>query len=739
VKLTLRRKVIILVLFAALVPVIVTQIGMLGLQANLSAATEAELDTLGRDALKQIVDDMHSLCTTSNDLIQEKVDRALKVAWQIVGKDGGFRFANDKAEWTAVDQFSKKSTKVELPRLMVGDKWLGQTTSFETKVPVVDDIKSLMGVVCSIFQRMDEKGDMVRVATTVSNAGGARAIGTFIPSTRPDGTRDPIVEAVLSGNPYKGMAWAAGSWFITSYDPIVDPKGQVVGMFVVGELIEAVPSLRKNIQSVTVGETGVVTIFGATGDRKGRYIITHDGKKEGESAWFEKDANGGYYLQKLVTDAVKTGEPTFHTFPWIEPGSDKEARRKIAVAYYFPDWDWVIVASTYEDEYYEAKTTIDSVSSSFTRNMLLLAFGIVALTVIAAWYFSNKITDPITGLIGGVEKIANGDLKKGNEEITKYEEKQTNLKIAAKFLKIEDNDESHLLVSSVKRMAANLFSLISQVGSSGFQVNSSVNRITASARELEATVAEQAASIKEVTATTQEILQTSNTLLETMEESIGGSIAHASKTAEEGRGDLRTLEEAIHRLIDATKSISAKLSVINSRADKISTVVVTINKISDQTNLLSLNAAIEAEKAGEFGKGFSVVAREISRLADQTAVATHDIEHMVKEMLSSVSAGVMEMDKFSEEVRMDSITVSNISERLNDVINSVNELAPHFDEMNDGMRRQTAGAGQINEAMQQLSVAAEQTKDSLQEFRSATGQLNNAVNALNEEIQKFKV
>ena len=79
--------------------------------------------------------------------------------------------------------------------------------------------------------------------------------------------------------------------------------------------------------------------------------------------------------------------------------------------------------------------------------------------------------------------------------------------------------------------------------------------------------------------------------------------------------------------------------------------MTTITKVADQTNLLSLNAAIEAEKAGEHGRGFAVVATEIRRLADQTAIASYDIEQLVKEMQSAVSAGVMGMDKFSEEVR----------------------------------------------------------------------------------------
>jgi hypothetical protein len=95
--------------------------------------------------------------------------------------------------------------------------------------------------------------------------------------------------------------------------------------------------------------------------------------------------------------------------------------------------------------------------------------------------------------------------------------------------------------------------------------------------------------------------------------------------------------------------VNAKLAILNEKAGNINQVVVTIVKVADQTNLLSLNAAIEAEKAGEYGRGFAVVATEVRRLADQTAVATYDIEQMVREIQSAVSAGVMGMDKFSEE------------------------------------------------------------------------------------------
>lgn len=102
----------------------------------------------------------------------------------------------------------------------------------------------------------------------------------------------------------------------------------------------------------------------------------------------------------------------------------------------------------------------------------------------------------------------------------------------------------------------------------------------------------------------------------------------------------------------------------------------TISKVADRTNLLSLNAPIEAEKAGEYGLGFAVVAREIRRLADQTAVATLDIEGMVRDMQSSVAAGVMEMDKFTKEVSDSVEKAQGISTQFVEIINKVQSLTP---------------------------------------------------------------
>jgi methyl-accepting chemotaxis protein WspA len=179
--------------------------------------------------------------------------------------------------------------------------------------------------------------------------------------------------------------------------------------------------------------------------------------------------------------------------------------------------------------------------------------------------------------------------------------------------------------------------------------------------------------------------------------------------------------------------------VLNEKASNINQVVTTITKVADQTNLLSLNAAIEAEKAGEHGRGFVVVATEIRRLADQTAVASYDIEQLVKEMQSAVSAGVMGMDKFSEEVRRGVNEVEQVSEQLAQIIGQVQALTPQFETVNEGMQSQSTGAQQISEALAQLTESAQQTVESLHQSSIVMDQLNSTATDLRTSSSRFKL
>lgn len=278
-------------------------------------------------------------------------------------------------------------------------------------------------------------------------------------------------------------------------------------------------------------------------------------------------------------------------------------------------------------------------------------------------------------------------------------------------------------------------SLTQQIQRSVIQITTSATQIAAAGKELEATVAEQLASTHEVTATAKHIAGTSRQLNQTMD-IVAGMTQATAHAATESQGELVAMETVMRNLSDATTSISSKLGVMSSKANNINNVVVTITKVADQTSILSLNAAIEAEKAGEYGAGFAVVAREIRRLANQTAVATLEIEQIVKDMQSAVSTGVMEMDKFNRSVD-DSVTrVNKIGNTIGDVISKVQGLPPQFAQVGHQMIGQSESAQQISEAMEQLSDASEQTVDALRETNQALDQLDDAARGLQATITR---
>jgi methyl-accepting chemotaxis protein WspA len=310
--------------------------------------------------------------------------------------------------------------------------------------------------------------------------------------------------------------------------------------------------------------------------------------------------------------------------------------------------------------------------------------------------------------------------------------------LTGQIMVYRDHDVISELAAGIQQMLDSLNSLVARIQQSGVQVTSSATEIAATAKQQEATVTEQAATTNQIKATVTEITATSKELVSTMND-VTEVAWKTSESANAGRSSLTGMEQTMHQMMEATDSIGSKLAVLSEKAGNINTVVTTINRVADQTNLLSLNAAIEAEKAGEYGVGFAVVATEIRRLADQTAVATWDIEQMVKEMQSAVSAGVMGMEKFSEEVRRGVDDVRQVGAQLAHIIEQVDTLIPRFEEVNEGMTSQSQGAQQIRDAIVQLSESAQQTADSLRQSNGAIVQLNEAAGRLQEGASHFRV
>ncbi|HEY3935926.1 MAG TPA: methyl-accepting chemotaxis protein [Bryobacteraceae bacterium] len=349
--------------------------------------------------------------------------------------------------------------------------------------------------------------------------------------------------------------------------------------------------------------------------------------------------------------------------------------------------------------------------------LLSLLVG-VALALAAGYLLVQAINRPLSRLVAAMEVMRNGDF---SQEV-----------------KVVQRGEFGVLASGLNLVVNSLQEMIRRVQKSGLQVNTSATEIAATAQEQLSTATQVAATTSEIGATSKEISTTSKELARTIRE-IAAVAEQTAALAGNGQTGLNRMKTTMQQVMEASASINARLATLSEKAGNIGTVVTTITKVADQTNLLSLNAAIEAEKAGDYGRGFSVVAAEIRRLADQTAVSTGDIEQMVKEIQSAVAAGVMGMDKFSEEVHRGDEMVRQVSDELSQIIHHVQALTPNFESVSEGMQSQSQGAQQISDALSQLSEASKQTVESLRQSNSAIGQLNDAARGLQDGVARFRL
>lgn len=350
---------------------------------------------------------------------------------------------------------------------------------------------------------------------------------------------------------------------------------------------------------------------------------------------------------------------------------------------------------------------------------MLVSLGLaIAAAIICGILLMRAIVNPMSSIVKTLESTGGGDL--------------------TRRLTLARKDEFNAIESGFNGMVDELTGLVGKTQRSAVQVATSVTEIAATSKQQQATASEVAATTTEIGATSREISATSRELVRTMTE-VSNAAEQTASLAGSGQVGLARMEDTMRNVVGAAGSVNAKLAILNEKAGNITQVVTTITKVANQTNLLSLNAAIEAEKAGEYGRGFVVVATEIRRLADQTAVATYDIEQMVREIQSSVSAGVMGMDKFSEEVRRGMADMQQVGDQLSQIIQQVQTLAPRVLMVNEGMQAQATGAEQINQALQQLSDAAQQTVESLRQSSLAIEELTLVANDLRSGVSRFKV
>ncbi len=396
---------------------------------------------------------------------------------------------------------------------------------------------------------------------------------------------------------------------------------------------------------------------------------------------------------------------------WIGVTEDWRGKEVISISNYSPSFRWGIVVSQDVDE------ALALVSKQRSISLYLLLFLLLPISL-AAFFVARSISTPIRHAADAAQQLVAGDL-------------------TVQLNPTGKRDESGLLILSLQALVGYLRNLISTFKNANTKISSAADRVAVITRSQEVSANTVSSSTAEIAAAAQQIASTAEELLAAMQV-VAEKVQDTAARADQGREKIAGMDIVINQLAAGSETINDRLQIIAQRAEKINGVVTTITKVADQTNLLSLNAAIEAEVAGEAGRGFAVVAQEIRRLADQTAVGTLDIEKMVQEMQAAVAVGVHEMSSFGEMVQGGVAASASTSEQLGLIIEQVKDLQPRFELVKEGMLSQSLGAQEIAGSMHQLTDVASETSDSIDELVRATEEMHSAVALLNQSITRFK-
>jgi len=644
-KRSLKFKLIVLGVILSVAPLGVVAVSTFYQNRHMASAASEGLAQLAHADLTHTVEGIRAMAVTQNEILQDQVVHDLNVARRLVRDGGGLTIDfMETATWQAVNQYTKATTTVDLPYMTLGGEWLEQNADPGIPTVLVDEVKRLVGGTCTIFQRMNEAGDMLRVATNVEKRDNTRAIGTYIPAVNPDGKPNPVVSSLMARKTFKGRAFVVNAWYLTAYEPVFNNDGELIGALYFGVKQEGTPAMREALLKTKIGETGYVWVL----DSKGNYVVSKDGKRDGENIMGAKDANGKLFIKDIVDKALgsKDGEVFDSVYYWKNQG-DEAARIKISKVTYFEPWDWIIGAGTFEDEFFAARDTIRADSrASMTTLLVMIAIALAAsigLWTLMAGRIGKKLSGFASHMQGASDEVASAaaEVSSASQSLAEGASEQA--------AGIEETSASLEEMSSMTKQNADNASqadaLMKDANQTIATANSTMDRMT----ESMTTITHSSEETQKIVKTIDEIAFQTNLL------ALNAAV-EAARAGEAGAGFAVVADEVRNlamRAADAAKDTSSLIEESVRQIKEGAELVDVTNKAFDEV-------AVQADKVTHLVGEIAAASTEQAQGIEQVNMAVNEMDKVVQQNAATAEESASASEEMNAQAEQMKSTVNEL-------------------------------------------------------------------------------
>ncbi|KAF0814989.1 Methyl-accepting chemotaxis protein McpP [Andreprevotia sp. IGB-42] len=563
-------------------------------------------------------------------------------------------------------------------------------------------LKTQTGAEAAVIVR-SAGGKFVRVATLLKDKDGKSMLGSAIKDD------DPILQTIVGGNDYLGLVVRNDRYYLTRARPIKDGSGKVAGWYQARiDLSRELGTLQKVIETIKVGKTGYVYVLAPDKEKVARFIV-------------HPQLAGKFAADALQGDALATikhlvdSKEGIYRYEWPNKAKGDALQTKIVAFSSVPDWEWVVASGSYLDEFTE-----DSVA---LRNKLIIASVIFGALILVLLYLALKSRlKPLTQIVHAVDRFGAGDLS-ARIDISSSETSRNEIE----QLTLHFNHAAHTL----QALIGEIRSTANAVDHTASGLGGAVEQVANSSRKQSESAASMAATVEQITVSIGHIAENAGEAVQT-----GQSALHAS---EDGKRLMEKTVDEMQHIASAAADASERISRLGERSSEISSIVGVIKEIADQTNLLALNAAIEAARAGEQGRGFAVVADEVRKLAERTGASTLQISKLVGGIVGDTRQVADEIIGVSSRMREGVRSVEETGGALDRIHEQTDRVSAVLKDIAQATREQSAASLQLAHGVEAVAQSAQDNSGIAQSNSSAARDLREQARTLHSKLDQFTI